>query len=539
MDARVAVALLLAALPLAGSLVGASAPTALDAARNAVVEGAWEEALAATEDAGRQLAGVPRPPAAPGSMLDARLGEAREAVLAREASDALEALALARAGVVHAALEVARQGSGAPNLTLLGEAIDLGRSPGLQGLFGALAQDPANATLRHRALQRLLDRVAEAARVETVLAEVAAAAGLPQEARLHGLAARELARVLEPEAARLPAVARADYGAQLGAWDQATADASHAGLRDAGAKVRPVLLALGLGRTIVRLDDLGDALLLHALAAEEAERRRVEAPTFNATRLAEAAVEHLSQAYRAVRGELFLLGEGTLDGLDAAVAALQEALGERAPAASLRGAVEGVRAELQRVAHLTFGAFAKVEYVNVPRNRTTNFTLQAGRFPLEGVRDWAAEVRFDPRVALVEGASSRHGPLEAVWDNATGRLALRAAFDPPLQGSGFLANLVFRGVGPPGAQTDLALQRFDLSGADGLDAEMFLLRHGNLTVALYDPDQVAGVVPEEGPLRPTNPALEPRQVPGPSVPLLLALLGGAAGARRRGSARER
>lgn len=504
----------------------------LAAADAALRAEAWADAAAHLDAAAEAARALPlRPPTGPGAELNATLAGARAAAAAGDAGDARAAVARARAGVVHAVLapqveDLRPPGASRLSWPSLANVLDLGRAPGLAAAEAALAADPRNATLADRVAQRWLDRVAEEARVALRLAEAASAAGLAGEARAQGAYAGALAEALDGEARRLPPAAK-----QL--WDRHAAALARGEGGDAGRELRPLLLAVGLGRTIVRLDDLGDEVLVGALAWERAVLLARDAPHRDTVRLADAARRHHEARYGEVRRELFLAGEGSVEPLDLNLTRLGGLVDGGASAASLRDAAERVRGDLQRVAHLTFGAFAKLEFVHVPPGQEVAAGLVAGRFPFEGVAAWEARVRWDPavgRLVRVEVPPNSTLAREA-RDDASGTLDLRVEAAPPTERGAKLARLTFLGAGAAGQETPLHLERVRLVAADGREPELFLVARGNLFMAIIE----EGNATEEDPLALSNPDLKGRRSPGPADAAAfagLALL--ALAARRRG-----
>lgn len=507
---------------------------ALDAATAAAVRGDWPGARDWLRQAAAGLAPLPRPADGPGAELNASLAAAEAAAQAMDAPALRVHVAAARAGAVHASLVLALEGlaRGSVELGQLPQAFDLHRAgPELGLLVARVPREPGNATLQQRAAQRLVDRVAEAARVESLLAELAVRDGLPDEARAHGSAALGLARTLGGEAMALPAATSESWRRMLADWPGAVGAMDAEGTVRIGAELRPLLLALGLGRTLARLDTEGDAVLVAALAAEAKVLEQRAARSFNGTLLQEAAAAGLADTYAERRRALFLAGEGAIEPLDGDVTLLRERLGNASSSAALRSAVEDIRADLRSVAHLTFGAFARLEFVHVPRDRTVTLGFVAGRFPFDGVAAWEARVGFQPGTARPVGVQPEDFILaEAAWDNTTGVLALRGAASPPVEGDAVLARLAFHGVGLPKTESNLTFLHFNMTSGAGRDVELFLLRPGRVTISELDPG-ASNASEEPGPLEVTNPALKPR-TPGPGALEGLALALVAAGLTR-------
>jgi hypothetical protein len=476
----------------------------------------------------------------PGARFQAHLSRAAEAVEARDLLSFRAALGQARAALAHAWLERTRSGPGCldpADLDLLGTVVDLARAPGFEAARRAAEAAPLDQDRCRWAVQRLLDRAAEEARVELRLA--VAGADRPGEARVRAEAAAAWARILEArgEVARLSPDERAAWAQGWSDLQTAAAVGDAASLAGAANATRPLLLALGLGRTTVRLDDVASDILDGALALERAAGEHRRAPRAEALLLREAADRHLAATHAAVRRTLFLAGEGDVEPLDAALARLREGAAGGSSPAALRAMVEEVRADLARVAHLTFGAFGKARFVHVRADRPIVQEVQAGRFPFEGVRAFEAVLRFDPAVARVAGVEAGAFPLqEAAWDNATGEVRLRGAAGTPKERDAVLARITWTAAGAPLQETNVTLEAFRLEAGDGRGVELFLLRHGRVIVADVPSQAQAQAAAEEDPLALTNPALGRKPSPNPgALPAVLAAVAAAAlvAARRR------
>jgi hypothetical protein len=304
------------------------------------------------------------------------------------------------------------------------------------------------------------------------------------------------------------------------------------GTRNASEALRTVLLGLGLGRTLVLLDSHADAVLVVALAAEQSVRLARSAPTVNASLLNDATALSLTSTHQAHRGAIFDAGEGDIGPLDTNVTSLGNHLAEGSSLVAIHANVEYIRGDLRRIAHLTFGSFAKIEFVNIPQNYTRNFTLFAGRFPFAGVASWEAALRWDPGIAQAVQVSSGLFELDVVSDNANGTLRLRGARTSAQPRDAILANFVFQGLGPQGSSTNVTFDSFGMVAGDGREVEVFLLRPGNVFIALFDPGAVANATGDDDENTPTNPALRER-TPGPEGLAVVALALPALVRRRR------
>lgn len=524
--------LLLAPVAAADAGPGSSLPALVDQAAARLATGDRPGAQSALA-AARGLAHAWPAPPAPATMPAALLVSASAALDRGDTGAARNATSAARAALVHGALGADLAALHAGNASWswrLSEFLDLPRAPGLAAWERSWRADPADATLQDRVAQRLLDRVAEEGRIALRLAEVASQAGLAGEAAPPLHAAEGLARALSPEAARLPPATQLLWNATLA---DLAASPDRAPVAAAAATLHPLLRAVGLGRTLARLDDLGDDILVAALAWERSVAWQRAAPTPATLQLQDAARDDLDRRYAASKAELFLLGEGSLEPLQVNLTRLDDGVAASASAGALREAVEGTRGDLQRVAHLTFGAFAKLEFVHAAPGVEVVPALIAGRFPPEGIASWDVEMRWDPAIGEVTRvlAAPNTTLVRDERDPAAGRLVLRAEASPSLQAGAVLARITMRALGEPKEETALSFASLRLVAMDGREPELFLVSPGRLIVAEIFDDENAT---EEDPRALSNPALGKRSPNAPALAAFcLAALGGAAARRRR------